>query len=111
MPKIWRSLKENLQRGFKSASDLTLEYTKIGRIRMETMAIKKEIEEKLIELGGRIYDETVRMDSEEIILDTKMKHTIQKLKDLEDDLLILNKKLEQLKNNNEQENSSEITEK
>src|SRR5210317_312919 len=107
MRRVWSRLKVNLQRGIKSASDLTVEYTKIGRIRMEIMAVKKEIEEKLIELGGRIYDETVRTDAEEITLDTTMKHTIQGLKDLEDDLLILNKKLEQFKNSSEQENSSE----
>jgi hypothetical protein len=109
MHRIWRSVKQNLQRGFKSATDLTKEYTKIGRIRMEIMAVKKEIEEKLIELGGRIYDEVIRTETEEITLDTRMLHAIQKLKDLEDELIILNKKLDQLKNSEDGSDSSEIT--
>ncbi len=49
-------IKKGLVDSFNSASDLTSEYTRLGRIKIEMLGIKKEIEEKMLELGGRSFE-------------------------------------------------------
>ena len=53
---LLEKIKKGLINGFHTASDITSEYTKIGRIKIDIVGIKKEIEEKMLELGGRIYE-------------------------------------------------------
>jgi len=53
---LLEKIKKGLIDGFHTASDITSEYTKIGRIKIDIVGIKKEIEEKMIELGGRVYE-------------------------------------------------------
>jgi hypothetical protein len=53
---LLEKIKKGLISGFHTASDITSEYTKIGRIKIDIVGIKKEIEEKMLELGGRIYE-------------------------------------------------------
>ena len=54
---LWDNIKKGFLEGIHSATDKTSEYTKIGRIKIDILGVKKEIEEKLLELGGRLYDQ------------------------------------------------------
>ncbi len=53
---LLEKIKKGLIDTYNSASDLTSEYTRLGRLKIEMLGVKKEIEEKMLELGGRSYE-------------------------------------------------------
>ena len=56
MSTFWDSLKKNVQQGLQTVSEKTDELTKIGRLKIEVIAVKRDIEKCFVELGGRTYD-------------------------------------------------------
>jgi len=60
---LFEKIKKGLIDGFNAASDITSEYTKIGRIKIDILGVKKEIEEKMLELGGRVYDTVINANT------------------------------------------------
>ncbi len=85
------SLLENLKKGFmdglQSATDKTTEYTKIGRIKIDMLGLKKEIEEKFIELGGRVYHNAVENNETCVDNDMQIGQLILQIKELEKELM------------------------
>ena len=55
MDTVWNKLKKGITDGYHTLSDRTEEMTKIGRLKLEIVAVKRDIEKAFIELGGRIY--------------------------------------------------------
>jgi len=94
-------LKKGLIDGFQVASDITSEYTKIGRIKIDLLGVKKEIEEKMLELGGRIYDNFIRMNKNIISDDTQVMEIIDQIKKLEEELQRYENELKKIKNMDE----------
>ncbi len=95
---LLEKLKKGLINGFNAASDITSEYTKIGRIKIDILGIKKEIEEKMLELGGRIYDKAINSDTfnfkdEQSVIDIidQIKKLENELKKCEEDINRINK--------------------
>ncbi len=90
MDNFWEEFKTNLRAGIKTVSRKTEELTKIGRIKLEMVSVKRDIEKAFIELGGRIYhniDQEKKFDTKsdpEIFgLVTKIRGFEDKLEDLE----------------------------
>ena len=95
---LLEKIKKGLISGFQTASDITSEYTKIGRIKIDIIGIKKEIEEKMLELGGRVYQNYT--DTKSINFQNK-EHIIKIINDislLEEELKKSEIKLEEIKN-------------
>jgi hypothetical protein len=67
----------------QSASDKTSEYTRIGRIKIDVLGIKKEIEEKFIELGGRVYHNVTEKNKTCIDKDIEIGQLILQIKELQ----------------------------
>jgi hypothetical protein len=94
---LFEKVKKGLISGFNAASDITSEYTKIGRIKIDILGVKKEIEEKMLELGGRVYDSatnanTFNFEKNNTILDliSQIRKLEDELKQCEDDLKRIN---------------------
>jgi len=83
---LWENLKKGLLDGLHSASDKTSEYTKIGRIKIDVLGLKKEIEEKFIELGGRVYHNVAEENKKCIDDDLQIGQLILQIKELEKEL-------------------------
>jgi len=94
---FWINVKKRLQGGIQSATDKTSEYTKIGRIKIDILGIKKEIEEKLIELGGRLYHLVSEEQSFEITKDKYLLQLIEQIKELEKELEKYDNELKRIK--------------
>ena len=90
-------IKKGLIGGFHAASDITSEYTKMGRLKIDVIGVKKVIEEKMLELGGRVYDKV----NNEHKLNFKNEETINKIiieiNHLEKELKKYELKLEEIK--------------
>lgn len=90
-------IKKGLIDGFQSASDISTEYTKIGRIKIDIIGVKKEIEEKMLELGGRVYENYT--DSGSINFENKeqIMKIINEINSLENELKKCEMKLHEIK--------------
>jgi hypothetical protein len=90
-------IKRGLVDGFHIASDITSEYTKIGRIKIDLLGLKKEIEEKMLELGGRVYEESKSNKITNIEVNKEIISLIEEIRKLEDELKRCEIKLEEIK--------------
>jgi len=94
-------IKKGLWASLQTAGIKTAEYTRIGKIKIDIFALKKEIEDKFLELGGRVYHlmaEEKRLDVEK---DVNVIRVINELKELESELGRYNQELENVKHKSE----------
>ena len=83
-------------RDSNNISEKAEEVTKIGRIKIEIIAAKRDIEKLFVELGGRFYD---NFDSKKIDLykDKEISDLIGKVKEKEMELEGLKEKIDKIK--------------
>jgi len=93
MTDFWDSLKKNLSDGIKKVSAKTEELTQIGRLKIEVIAVKRDIEKSFIELGGRIYHQFDQDDSYDLKKDENIQNLIKNIKDLEKKMKKLEKEI------------------
>ncbi len=96
MSKFFNSLSKIVVEGYNNISDKAEEVTKIGRIKIEIIAAKRDIEKLFVELGGRFYN---NFDSKknELFNDKEIIKLIEKVKEKESELDVLKKKIEKVK--------------
>ena len=96
MSKFFNSLSKIVVDGYNNISDKAEEVTKIGRIKIEIIAAKRDIEKLFVELGGRFYN---NFDSKknELFKDEEILKLIEKVKEKESELDVLKKKIEKVK--------------
>ncbi len=95
---LWEDIKKELSGGFQTVADKTSEYTKLGRIKIDVLGLKKEIEEKFIELGGRVYQRAIEENINSINKDMHISQLILQIKELEQELKIHKKDMQNIKN-------------
>ena len=83
MSTFWESLKKNLQQGVQTVSEKTDELTKIGRLKIEVIAVKRDIEKLFVELGGRVYDILQNQKKASIPKDDEIKKLVQRVEKFE----------------------------
>ncbi len=96
MNKFLNSLSKIIVDGYNNISEKAEEVTKIGRIKIEIIASKRDIEKLFVELGGRFYS---NFNSKEIDLlkDNDITDLISKVKEKEKELESLKKRIEKIK--------------
>ncbi|MBN2425334.1 MAG: hypothetical protein JXR46_13695 [Calditrichaceae bacterium] len=97
---LWENLKKGLVDGLHTATDKTTEYTKIGRIKIDLLGLKKELEEKLVELGGRVYQAYDEKKEISLTSDMKIKQLLTRISELDQELKNYQKELKRIKENN-----------
>ena len=80
--KVW----EKLRRSARKAGDKTSGYTRRGRIKIEILGLKREIEEKFIELGGRVFQLAGKQRRIDLDRQKEIAHLVEQLKELEHEL-------------------------
>ena len=95
---LWKSIKTKFGDSVKFAGNKTVKMTNIGRIKIDVLALKKEIEEKLVELGGRIYKSEIKDNTINLKPDKAIMQLIEQIKELESELNDYKVALEKIKN-------------
>jgi hypothetical protein len=93
METTWHKIKKGVSDGFKNLSDKTGEMTKIGRLKIEIIAVKRDIEKAFIELGGRVYEKVEDKKDKDILPDQRIGDLIKVIKSLEARLKKLEEKI------------------
>ncbi|MCK4559437.1 MAG: hypothetical protein KAV45_06605 [Calditrichia bacterium] len=78
-------------------SEKTGEMTQIGRLKIEIIAVKRDIEKAFIELGGRVYHNLEEKHEDDILSDQRIKKLVKDIKALELKLKTLEEKIEQVR--------------
>ena len=92
MSDYWQNVKKNLQDGIRTVSEKTEELSKIGRLKIQIIAVKRDIEKNFTDLGGRVYEILNSKSKTDIEKDAEIVGIVVATKDLE-------KKLKQLEEN------------
>ncbi len=97
MGTTWKKIKNGMSEGFQNLSEKTGEMTQIGRLKIEIIAVKRDIEKAFIELGGRVYHNLEEKHEDDILSDQRIKKLVKDVKALELKLKTLEEKIEQVR--------------
>lgn len=88
---------DKLKLSYQSISSKTNEVTRIGRQKLEVLALKRDIEKHFVELGAWVYDSFFEKNRKDIFKDEAVVSLIEKIKYLENELELTSQKLEKLR--------------
>jgi len=96
MDNFWDNFRKNFKTGVRTVYRKTGELTRIGRLRLEIVAVKRDIEKAFVELGGRLYhriDQERKYDTKD---DPEVAALVTKIRGKEDRLEELEKKIREI---------------
>lgn len=96
MKSFWDKLQRGIRDGIQNVSEKTEELTKIGRIKLSIIGVKRDIEKNFIELGGRVYHLINQSTKVRIVSDDKIKSLVERTNNLEEKLNGLEKDLKNI---------------
>lgn len=85
------------KRGITVVAKKTDEYTKIGKIKVDIIGIKRDIEKKFTELGGRTYQLIAEQSNTKIATNEEIKTIIDTIKELNEKLRLKKDELDQVR--------------
>jgi len=97
MTSLWDDIAKTIREGVDTVVEKTEEFTRIGRIKVDILNIKRNIEKNFTELGGKVYHLIVEEKKSQITSDKEIKEIIDCVKLLEKELEEKNKELEAVK--------------
>lgn len=97
MNNFFDSLSKAIKKGYNEISEKAEEVTKIGRIKLEIVATKRDIEKIFVELGGKYYEKYESSSKSKMFKDADVKELVEKVKGKEEKLRQLKEKLEVLR--------------
>ncbi|MFQ6112762.1 MAG: hypothetical protein ACE5NG_01595 [bacterium] len=86
MANLWDDITKTIKQGVDTVVEKTEELTKIGRIKVDILNIKRRIEKNFTELGGRVYHLIAEQNKTQIADDKAVNHVIEQIKNLEKEL-------------------------
>ena len=87
---FWEDVTKMFKKGVSVVAKKTDEYTKIGKIKVDIIGIKRDIDKQFHEIGGKVYHLIVDENNTRVASNDDVKKLIEKVQDL-------NNKLEQKK--------------
>jgi len=105
MDTFWQKLKLGISEGYQTLSDKTEELTRIGRLKLEIIAVKRDIEKGFIELGGRVYQSFQEKNKDHILTDQTILNLINDIERKESALTDLEEKVDMIRNQKDEESS------
>jgi hypothetical protein len=97
MGRFWHDMKISLRDGYQKVSEKTGEMTRIGKLKIEILTVKREIERLLLELGGRLYQMLKETPDTDIRTQHLLTDISEKIKPLEVRLKYLNEEVERIR--------------
>ena len=83
MGTLWEDIRDGIRDGIELVVDKTEEYSKIGKIKVDVIGLKRNIEKKFSELGGVTYEILKEGNRKSVGADEEAKRLVEELKELE----------------------------
>ncbi len=90
---FWENFSNVFKKGVSVVAKKTDEYTKIGKIKVDIIGIKREIDKQFTELGGKVFHLIAEENNTRVAANQDVKDIIDKVKELN---IKLNEKKEEL---------------
>lgn len=107
MENFWSDFRKNLRAGVRTVYKKAEELTRVGRLKLEIVAVKRDIEKAFIELGGRLYhqiDQERKYDTKD---DPEVAALVTKIRNKEDRLEELEKNISDIQDITSTDNSAD----
>ena len=86
MGTLFEDIRDGIRDGIELFVDKTEEYTKIGKLKVDILGIKRNIEKLFSELGGRTYELLSNDEKSDVAADSEVERLVQNLKEQEEKL-------------------------
>ncbi len=86
MANLWDDIAKTIREGVDTVVEKTGELTKIGKIKIDILNIKRNVEKNFSELGGRVYHLSTKEKKTAISTDKEANEIIECIKILEKEL-------------------------
>ncbi|MCH7679044.1 hypothetical protein IID10_06700 [candidate division KSB1 bacterium] len=106
MANLWDDIARTIREGVDTVVEKTEELTRIGRIKVDILNIKRNVEKNFSELGGRVYQLISKEKNAAISTDKEAKEIIECIKILEKELDDKKSELAKVKSKPKQSGSS-----
>ena len=103
MGTLFEDIKNGIRDGIELVVDKTEEYTKIGKLKVDILGIKRNIEKLFSELGGQTYELLSKGGKVDISGDEEIKKLVDDLKSQEEKLDAKKNEIKQVKEEKDQE--------
>jgi hypothetical protein len=107
MSSLWEDITRTIREGVDTVVEKTEELTKIGKIKVDIINIKRNIEKNFAEMGGKTYHLIVEEKKNQISKDKEIMELVECVKLLEKELEDKKKDLENVKKKTEGATSEE----
>ncbi|NOZ62068.1 MAG: hypothetical protein GXO74_10340 [Calditrichaeota bacterium] len=94
---FWDDLSNMFKRGVSTVAKKTDEYTKIGKLKVDIIGVKREIDKQFTMLGGKVYQLIAEEKNTKIASNEEVKQIIDAIKDLNEKLNQKKEELEQVR--------------
>ena len=94
---FWEDLSNMFRRGVSTVAKKTDEYTKIGKIKVDIIGIKREIDKLFGLLGGKVYHLIAEEKNTKIASNEEVKELMAKINELNEKLVQKKEELEQVR--------------
>jgi hypothetical protein len=101
MANLWEDITKTIKDGVDTFVEKTEELTRIGRIKVDILNIKRKIEKNFTELGGKVYNLIVEKNKTQVADDREVKAVLDRIKNLEKELRDKNVELTKVKTKEE----------
>jgi len=98
MSNLWDDITKTIREGVDTVVEKTEELTKIGKIKVDILNIKRQIDKQFSELGGHVYHLIAEEKKSDVSGNDEVKKMISAVKKLEAQLDEKNEELERVKN-------------
>jgi len=97
METTWEKIRQNIVNSYQSLSEKAGEMTRIGRLKLEIVAVKRDIEKAFIEVGGRIFQAFEKKQTEKILSEKEILDLIERIRKKNSKLQNLEKEIEHIR--------------
>ncbi len=109
MANLWDDIAKTLREGVDTVVEKTGELTKIGKIKIDILNIKRNVQKNFAELGGRVYHLITTKKETAISADKEANEIIECIKILEKELDDKKSELEKVKSKQSRKSKSKST--
>lgn len=111
MASVLDEILEKIKEGVAVIADRTDEYSKIGKLKVEMVSLKRNVEATFTALGGRVYRMLEGGAEADVAADAEVKEYVEKIKRLEKELAEKKEKVEEVRRTKSEERKQRAADK
>jgi len=109
MANLWDDIAKTIREGVDTVVEKTEKLTKMGKIKIDILNIKRNVEKNFSELGGRVYHLIIKEKNTAVSADKEAREIIECIKILEKELDDKKSELEKVKSKQSSKSESKST--